>query len=151
MLVHSRSSPRPGRSATNTIPSVRFRKSAYPVKSVARSLNMPAADPDHGSVPLITLNRTPNYQRLSDDHFESDTAYTGAAYQPRPTEAMGRGPLESLREARKGSTMKKAGLTLLLSYAFDWIVIVVVLGVAYYMDHHSPNRRPFSLEDPNIS
>lgn len=62
---------------------------------------------------------------------------------------MARGPLQSLREARKGST--KSGFAILSSYVFDWVIVVVILGVSYYMDGHEPNRRPFSLEDPNIS
>lgn len=109
---------------------------------------MPKANFDHDSVPLITLNRTRKYHRLSDDNIVSDTAYTGANYVPGP-QNMARGPLQSLREARKGST--KSGIVVLSSYVFDWITIVVILGVAFYMNDQAPNRRPFSLEDPNIS
>lgn len=56
-------------------------------------------------------------------------------------------PLSSLRSR----TGKSGGIAVLSSYVFDWIMIIVLLGVAYYMNDHEPNRRPFSIEDPNIS
>ncbi|KAF3764847.1 hypothetical protein M406DRAFT_43706 [Cryphonectria parasitica EP155] len=58
-------------------------------------------------------------------------------------------PLQSLR-ARMGSK-RPGGAVIISSYVFDWIVVVVVFGIAAYMNNHEPNRRPFSLEDPNIS
>ncbi|KAJ4414419.1 hypothetical protein N0V82_007926 [Gnomoniopsis sp. IMI 355080] len=109
---------------------------------------MPVADLEHGSVPLITLNRSRNYQRLDDDPFDADTAYPGDHHQPS-TQKMDRGPLQSMREARKGAT--KSGIAILSSYVFDWCIILVLLGVSLYLDKHEPNHHPFSLEDPNIS
>lgn len=109
---------------------------------------MPVADPERGSVPLITLNRAVNYERLDDETFDTDTAYPGSGYQ-QPPQRMARGPLQSLREARKGSA--GSGLAVLSSYIFDWVVIVVLLGVSLYLDKHEPNHHPFSLQDPTIS
>lgn len=109
---------------------------------------MPVADLEHGSVPLITLSRSRNYDRLDDDNFDADTAYPGPNYQPRP-ERMARGPLQSLRETRKGS--KNSGIAILSSYIFDWVVIVILLGISLYLDKHEPNHHPFSLQDSTIS
>lgn len=108
-------------------------------------------DPDNGSVPLITLNRRQNYQRLSDDNFDFNTEYSGANYEP-PPQAMARGPLNSLREPRRDlRTSKRSAIVIASSYVFDWITIFVILGIAYLMGNQEPNRRPFSIEDPNIS
>ncbi|CAN8099071.1 unnamed protein product [Discula destructiva] len=104
----------------------------------------------HGSVPLIALNRRQkSYQPLRDDNFEFDSAYSsGANYEPHP-QNMARSPLAGLRGA--GGSKKSGFLAITSSYVFDWCIIIVILGVAYYLNHHEPNRRPFSLEDPNIS
>lgn len=124
-----------------------------------------------GSVPLITLPRSGrNYQRLDDDHFDNfedhDTAYRGwyshpqqdeqqqqQQYQQYPSNTTAQRPFLTKMQLpglpTKGS--KKGGLAIISSYVFDWVIVVVFLGVAYYMDHHEPNRRPFFLEDPNIS
>ncbi|KFG86536.1 PAP2 domain containing protein [Metarhizium anisopliae] len=40
---------------------------------------------------------------------------------------------------------------LLASYAFDWIVLVVITVVAGFLGRIEPNKRPFALDDPNIS
>lgn len=109
---------------------------------------MPVADPERGSVPLITLNRTSNYERLDDETFDTDTAYPGPDYH-LPPQRMARGPLQSLREARKGSA--KSNIAVLSSYIFDWVVIVILLGVSLYLDKHEPNHHPFSLQDSTIS
>lgn len=118
------------------------------------------------SVPLIALpSRRRDYHRLSDDNDNNinanpfsdtfDTSYAGAGggsigtSTPQPgSPKMARGPLASLR-APKGS--KKSGIAIITSYVFDWIIIFAFLGAAFYMNGHAPNRRPFSLEDPNIS
>lgn len=115
-----------------------FRQSIMPV----------VGDSDNGAVPLITLNRRQNYQRLSDDNFDFNTEYSAANYEPRP-QNMARGSLNSLRDARKGSS--RSALVIASSYVFDWVIIFVILGLAYIMNHQEPNRRPFSIEDPNIS
>lgn len=111
---------------------------------------MTAEDPHHGSVPLITLNRRQNYQRLSDDNFEFDTTstYSGANYEPRP-QNMARGHIQSVVRARRDA--KRSAMVVASSYVFDWVIILVIFGVSLYLNHQEPNRRPFSLEDPNIS
>ncbi|KHN98509.1 PAP2 domain containing protein [Metarhizium album ARSEF 1941] len=40
---------------------------------------------------------------------------------------------------------------LLASYALDWIVLVVITVVGGFLGRIEPNKRPFSLDDPNIS
>lgn len=135
-----------------------------------------AADNDTstGSVPLIPLTRRRNYSPLGSDHggdaFDgADTAYHGghhasphddahddALYHSPPSHtafgSMARGgqqPLFAALRPRKGST--KSAVSVVSSYVFDWIIIFAILGVAYYLNDKDPNRRPFSLEDPNIS
>lgn len=61
---------------------------------------------------------------------------------------MARGPLSNLRLS-KGS--KKSDMSVLSSYVFDWVIIIVILGVSLYMDGRTPNKRPFILDDPEIS
>ncbi len=46
---------------------------------------------------------------------------------------------------------KKVTLFLILSYVFDWVVLIVVGVVGAILGNITPNKRPFSLEDPNIS
>lgn len=38
-----------------------------------------------------------------------------------------------------------------LSYVFDWVVLIVAAGIGAVLDRIEPNKRPFSLTDPNIS
>ncbi|KAK2591396.1 hypothetical protein QQS21_010902, partial [Conoideocrella luteorostrata] len=45
----------------------------------------------------------------------------------------------------RGFSMK-----LLASYAFDWIVLIVIVVVGGFLGRIEPNKRPFSLDDPNI-
>ncbi|KAF7548024.1 hypothetical protein G7046_g8813 [Stylonectria norvegica] len=42
-------------------------------------------------------------------------------------------------------------MRLLFSYAFDWITLIIVAGIAAALGHIEPNKRPFSLADPDIS
>lgn len=57
--------------------------------------------------------------------------------------------MSNLRSA--AGISKKGSISVMASYAFDWAIILIVLGIAYWWNDHEPNRRPFSLEDPNIS
>lgn len=59
---------------------------------------------------------------------------------------------EYLRMAHSGSSSAGSfSVKLLASYAFDWIVLVVITVVAGFLGRIEPNKRPFSLDDPNIS
>ncbi|KAK8138148.1 hypothetical protein PG984_001528 [Apiospora sp. TS-2023a] len=40
---------------------------------------------------------------------------------------------------------------LIASYATDWIVLIAADAVGFFLGNITPNRRPFSLDDPNIS
>lgn len=40
---------------------------------------------------------------------------------------------------------------LIASYATDWIVLIAADAVGFVLGNITPNRRPFSLDDPNIS
>ena len=42
-------------------------------------------------------------------------------------------------------------LILLLSYAFDWLIMVAVGLAGYFLGNVTPNKRPFSLLDTNIA
>ncbi|KAI1339583.1 PAP2 superfamily-domain-containing protein [Xylariaceae sp. FL0016] len=57
--------------------------------------------------------------------------------------------LESLRPS--AGRAKKVSLVVLGSYAFDWAILIAVGVVGYILGDVTPNKRPFSLQDPNIS
>ncbi|KAI1121583.1 acid phosphatase/Vanadium-dependent haloperoxidase [Nemania abortiva] len=46
---------------------------------------------------------------------------------------------------------KKMSVLVILSYAFDWLIMVVVGLVGYFLGNVTPNKRPFSLLDTNIA
>ncbi len=46
---------------------------------------------------------------------------------------------------------KKGTVILILSYVLDWAVLIAVGVVGTILGNITPNKRPFSLEDPNIS
>ncbi|KAM0259556.1 hypothetical protein ACHAQJ_003282 [Trichoderma viride] len=54
---------------------------------------------------------------------------------------------------RSGSDARKAlpSIRLISSYVLDWIVLVIVVAVGYVLGVITPNKRPFSLVDPDIS
>lgn len=55
--------------------------------------------------------------------------------------------------AQSGSDAKKGrpSIRLITSYIFDWVILLVVAAVGYVLGVISPQKRPFSLVDPNIS
>ncbi|KAK5987629.1 Phosphatidate phosphohydrolase 3 [Cladobotryum mycophilum] len=59
-----------------------------------------------------------------------------------PYQKMGFGP-ESIK--------KSFSFRLLASYTFDWIILIVIAVIGYVLGRITPNKRPFSLVDPNIS
>lgn len=137
---------------------------------------MSSGEPNNGSVPLIPIQSRRQYSRVDYDlehdpedpddrdrdhhhhdpyyhdsgmrHHQVDTSYPGSSYNP-PDINMARTHIAAQLRPRKRST--KSAILVASSYVFDWIIILVALGVAYYMGHHTPNMRPFFLEDPNIS
>ncbi|PSR78243.1 PAP2 superfamily-domain-containing protein [Coniella lustricola] len=64
---------------------------------------------------------------------------------------MSRIPLRSIARRHGGASSKAGGIAIISSYVFDWVIVLVLLGVAGFLNGHAPNRRPFSLEDPTIS
>jgi hypothetical protein len=52
---------------------------------------------------------------------------------------------------RPGSRAKKFSVIVILSYAFDWLIMVIVGLIGYFLGNVTPNKRPFSLFDANIS
>ncbi|KAK3330318.1 PAP2-domain-containing protein [Apodospora peruviana] len=52
-----------------------------------------------------------------------------------------------------GSVPKKRKITwvVVTSYVFDWAILAVAAVVGYILGDVTPNKRPFLLEDPNIS
>jgi hypothetical protein len=55
--------------------------------------------------------------------------------------------------SRAGSEVKmgRPSIRLISSYIFDWIVLIVVAAVGYVLGVITPNKRPFSLVNPDIS
>lgn len=49
------------------------------------------------------------------------------------------------------ASRKKGGWVLAASYVSDWIVLIIVAVVGFVVGDITPNKRPFYLEDPNIS
>ena len=37
------------------------------------------------------------------------------------------------------------------SYVLDWIIVIVTAVIGYVLGNITPNKRPFQLEDPDIS
>lgn len=60
---------------------------------------------------------------------------------------------EYLRMAQHEGRSLKDGFSfkLFASYALDWIVLVVIVVAGGFLGRIEPNKRPFSLDDPNIS
>lgn len=48
---------------------------------------------------------------------------------------------------RKGKT----SWVLALSYVVDWLILLAFAAIGYVLGDIEPNKRPFSLEDPNIA
>lgn len=66
-------------------------------------------------------------------------------YTPTSTTLM----MDDLRHTRPKK--KKGGWVVVLSYVFDWVIIGVAGGIGYVLGESTPNKRPFSLHDPDIS
>ncbi len=55
------------------------------------------------------------------------------------------------RRFRGMASRKKGGWVLVASYVWDWIILIAVAVVGFVLGDITPNKRPFYLEDPNIS
>ena len=53
--------------------------------------------------------------------------------------------------SRLKPTMNRITIVQTLSYVFDWIILIVVGVIGLILGNVTPNKRPFSLQDPNIS
>jgi hypothetical protein len=42
-------------------------------------------------------------------------------------------------------------IKVLLSYGFDWVILIIMGIISYFTGNVKPNMRHFSLGDPNIS
>ncbi|KAL0469188.1 PAP2 superfamily domain-containing protein [Neurospora intermedia] len=74
----------------------------------------------------------------------SHTGYT----PPTSTTLM----MDDLRHTRAGGLKRKrGGWVVVVSYVFDWVIIAVAGVIGYIFGAKTPNKRPFSLYDPNIS
>ncbi|KUI65747.1 Diacylglycerol pyrophosphate phosphatase 1 [Cytospora mali] len=106
-----------------------------------------AQEDTNGSVPLIALPSRQQYSKVGDSHnFDTDTeGDIDTSYSPN----MARAHIAAQARPRNRST--RSMVMVASSYAFDWAIILVILGVAFYTGNRPPNRRPFFLADPNIS
>ena len=64
----------------------------------------------------------------------------------RPYSKMGGSQPDHLASTRRNMPIKLA-----ISYVFDWVVIFAAIGIATVLGDIEPNKRPFSLNDPDIS
>jgi hypothetical protein len=55
------------------------------------------------------------------------------------------------RRNRTMAVRKRGGWVLAASYVFDWIILIVVAVVGFILGNITPNKRPFNLEDRDIS
>lgn len=55
-------------------------------------------------------------------------------------------PLSTVKSLRGGIS-----IPLILTYVFDWFVLLAVAAVAAALGKIAPNKRPFSLYNPDIS
>lgn len=46
---------------------------------------------------------------------------------------------------------KKITWVVIASYVFDWAILIAAGVIGYIMGEVTPNKRPFSLSDPNIA
>lgn len=59
---------------------------------------------------------------------------------------------EYQKMARSGdSSPSSFSVKLLASYALDWIVLIGITVAGGFLGRIEPNKRPFALDDPNIS
>lgn len=56
-------------------------------------------------------------------------------------------------ELAGGSVRRKGKVSwvLVLSYGFDWLVLVVFAAIGYVLGDLTPNKRPFSLDNRDIA
>lgn len=59
--------------------------------------------------------------------------------------------MDNLRFAGGSGRRKGKAWVVVLSYAFDWVILLAAAAVGYVLGEVTPNKRPFSLDDPNIS
>lgn len=64
----------------------------------------------------------------------------------RPYNKMAGSRSDHLAAAKRNMSIKTA-----LSYVFDWVVLIVAVGIAAVLGNLEPHKRPFSLNDPDIS
>ncbi|KAF3075867.1 putative lipid phosphate phosphatase 3 [Trichoderma lentiforme] len=60
-------------------------------------------------------------------------------------------PYRRMSRAGSEAKMGRPSIRLISSYIFDWIVLIVVAAVGYVLGVITPNKRPFSLVNPDIS
>ncbi|RDA92309.1 hypothetical protein CP533_3268 [Ophiocordyceps camponoti-saundersi (nom. inval.)] len=56
-----------------------------------------------------------------------------------------------MAQSGSSSMSHHPSLRLAVSYAFDWIVLIIVVVIAGFLGRIEPLKRPFALDDPNIS
>ena len=45
----------------------------------------------------------------------------------------------------------KISIAVILSYVLDWVICIVAAALGAVFNYQTPNKRPFSLVDPDIS
>ncbi|KAK3941860.1 PAP2-domain-containing protein [Diplogelasinospora grovesii] len=92
--------------------------------------------PDETISPLIPRSTNPYSRILTPTHISDPSSHSD---HPIMDDSRGR---------RKG---RGANLLLTASYVFDWAILVIAAVVGYVLGNITPNKRPFSLEDRDIS
>ncbi|KAM7202434.1 PAP2 superfamily domain containing protein [Rhypophila sp. PSN 637] len=77
-------------------------------------------------------------------------------FNGRPYSFASAAPTTTTHLAMDGSRIplskpKKVTWVVIASYVFDWAILIAAAAIGYIMGEVSPNKRPFSLQDPNIA
>jgi hypothetical protein len=59
--------------------------------------------------------------------------------------------MNAFRKAQKMGRSNGVAPLIILSYAFDWVLLAVGAGVGYVLGEITPNKRPFSLDEHSIA
>lgn len=122
---------RPSCSVAFFFHSLSFRQSFLPLPSEIKKAKPSMSDGDAAATPFIAASSAhspvPRYRRINS--------------------------LDNARDHRfrNMGTRKKGGWVLVASYVSDWIILIIVAVVGFILGNITPNKRPFYLEDPNIS
>jgi len=87
------------------------------------------------------------------DYSNTDTEYLSPLAPNQFAKSRPRPPHPYSRMPSSGPSRRHRKVTPLVisSYVLDWVIVIVTAAVGYVLGNITPNKRPFQLEDPDIS